>query len=427
MDLYFDCFSGISGDMTLGAFADLGVSMDEVKQDLRRLPLEGFDITVENVSKHGIQGTGVTVHEAEHVHAMNYSKIRDLIEYSPLSDRVKGLSLAIFERIAQAESQIHGCPVDKVHFHEVGGIDAMVDIVGTALCVERLDVTNVWASPLPMGSGFVHCAHGALPLPAPATAKILEGIPVYGVPIKKELVTPTGAAIIATLARGYGDMPPMTFTRTGYGAGIRDLDDRPNLLRVFAGRFLHEKDDHETVTVLETTIDDMNPEYYGHLMERLFEDGALDVYFQPVFMKKNRPGIVATVLCRDFDRGKLTRRILTETTSTGVRYRQSGRTVLPRKAVTLDSPYGKIAAKQIERPDGSIHITPEYDAIRAVAREKDIPIRQVAESCDHAHAHSHPGHHSHHGHHSPPGHQGQHGHSHHGDHSHGHNHDGGQP
>ena len=402
MDLFFDCFSGISGDMTLGAFADLGVSMDDVKRDLRRLPLDGFDITVEKVSKHGIQGTSVTVHEAGHVHAMNFSRILNLIESSPLSDRVKNLSLAVFDRIAEAESQIHGCPKDKVHFHEVGGIDAMVDIVGTALCVEYLDVTNVWASPLPMGSGFVHCAHGALPLPAPATAKILEGIPVYGVPIKKELVTPTGAAIIATLSRGYGDMPPMTFTRTGYGAGKRDLDDRPNLLRVFAGTFLHENDGKETVTVLETTIDDMNPEHYGYLMERLFEDGALDVYFQPVYMKKNRPGIVVAVLCKDMDRGKLTRRILTETTSTGVRYRQSGRTVLPRKAVTVDSPFGKIAAKQIERPDGTLHITPEYDAIRAVAREKDIPLRHVAEACHsgHNHSHGHDRHDHHHGGHS---------------------------
>lgn len=395
MDLYFDCFSGISGDMTLGAFADLGVSMDDVKRDLMGIPLHGFDITVESVSKHGIQGTSVTVHEDEHVHAMNYSHIKQIIESSPLSDRVKWMCLSIFEKIADAESMIHGCPKEKVHFHEVGGIDAMVDIVGTALCLEYLDVTNVWASPLPMGSGFVQCAHGALPLPAPATAKILAGIPVYGIPIKKELVTPTGAAIIATLAGGFGDMPPMTFTQTGYGAGKRDLEDRPNLLRVFAGSFLNEKSSGDVVTIIETTIDDMNPEYYGYLMERLFDEGALDVYFHPVFMKKNRPGIVVTVLCKDIDRGKLTRRILNETSSTGVRYRQSSRTVLPRKAVTLDSPYGKIAAKQIERPDGSIHITPEYDALRAVAKDKDIPIRHVAEHCHHGHGRDH-GHHHHH-------------------------------
>jgi uncharacterized protein (TIGR00299 family) protein len=400
MDLFFDCFSGISGDMTLGAFADLGVSMDDVKHDLSRIPLSGFDITVENVSKHGIHGKSVTVREDEHVHAMNYSRIIRLIEGAPLSDRVKRLSLSIFDRIAEAESMIHGCPKDKVHFHEVGGIDAMVDIVGTALCVEYLGVENVWCSPVPLGTGFVQCAHGTLPLPAPATAKILAGIPVYGIPLKKELVTPTGAAIIATLARGFGDMPPMTFTQTGYGAGKRDLEDRPNLLRVFAGSFHHSSEDGETVTILETTIDDMNPEYYGYLMECLFADGALDVYFHPVFMKKNRPGTVVTVLCRDTDRGKLTRRILTETTSTGVRYRQSSRVVLPRKAVTIKTPYGEIAAKQIERPDGTVHVTPEYDALRSVAREKGIPIRQVAEHCGHDHghgpAHDHDHHHGHH-------------------------------
>ena len=391
MDLYFDCFSGISGDMTLGAFADLGVSLDDISKDLQRLPLQGFHITVEDTVKHGIHAKNVFVHEEKHVHAMNYAQIKALIESSPLSDRVKGLSLSIFDRIADAESLIHGCSRDKVHFHEVGGIDAMVDIVGTALCVEYLDVRNVWSSPLPLGSGFTTCAHGTLPIPAPATAKILAGIPVYGSPVKKELVTPTGAAIIATLARGFGDLPAMTFTKTGYGSGKRDLEDRPNLLRVFAGSFRDEKN-RETVTVLESTIDDMNPEHYGFLMERLFEDGALDVYFQPVYMKKNRPGIVVSVLCHDRDREKLIRRILTDSSTTGVRHGKTERTVLPRRAVTLDSPYGKIAAKRIERPDGSVHITPEYEALRSIAREKDIPLR-----CVHEHCHSEEDHH-HHGH-----------------------------
>ena len=379
MDLYFDCFSGISGDMTLGAFMDLGVPVDFLTKELRRMPLHGFDITVSDTSKHGIHAKDVHVHEDHHVHAMNYTDIRTLIVNSPFSDRVKGLSLTIFEKIADAEAQIHGCPKEKVHFHEVGGIDAMVDIVGTALCVEYLDIETVRASALPMGSGFTQCAHGTIPIPAPATVKILEGIPVYGGAIKKELVTPTGAAIIASLSQGFGDMPPMNIKKTAYGSGKRDFENQPNLLRVFAGTFAAKSGIDESITVLESTIDDMNPEHYGFLMERLFEDGALDVYFQPVYMKKNRPGIVVSVFCKEKDRAALTCRIFMETSSTGVRYTETKRTILPRKSVEMDSPLGRISAKQIERPDGSVHFTPEYEAMRRIAREKNLPLRHVYE------------------------------------------------
>jgi uncharacterized protein (TIGR00299 family) protein len=377
MDLYFDCFSGISGDMTLGAFMDLGVPLEFLKDELRRMPLHGFDISVKDVSKHGIRAKDVHVQEDHHVHAMNYTDIKALISESPFSERVRRMSLSIFEKIADAESEIHGCPKDKVHFHEVGGIDAMVDIVGTALCVDYLNIETIRASALPQGSGFVTCAHGTLPIPAPATVKILEGIPVYGTPVKKELVTPTGAAIIASLAGGFGDMPMMSIIKTAYGAGKRDLEDRPNLLRVIAGVFTDGNEGDERITVLESTIDDMNPEHYGHLMDRLLDDGALDVLFQPVYMKKNRPGIVVSVFCREQDRGALTHRILTETTSTGVRYSETRRTILPRTAVEIDTPYGKIAAKRIERPDGTIHVTPEFEAARRIALDRNVPLRHV--------------------------------------------------
>lgn len=379
MDLYFDCFSGISGDMTLGAFVDLGVPDSFLKHELARLPLTGFDITTSGTSKHGIHATNLFVHEEKHVHAMNYSHIRSLIENSPLSVRVKTLSLSIFEKIAVAESRIHGCAKDKVHFHEVGGIDAMVDIVGTALCMEYMDIRTVRASAIPLGSGFTTCAHGTIPIPAPATTEILRGVPVYGTAIKKELVTPTGAAIITSIAQSFGNMPAMTINRTAYGSGKRDLNEQPNLLRVLAGSFTDSNKSEDTILVLECTIDDMNPEYFGYLMERLFEDGALDVTLQPVFMKKNRPGTVLSVLCPLEKQDTLTCRILSESSTTGVRYHTVKRTVLDRKTVSVTTRFGTIAAKQITRPDGSRQITPEYEACRDIARLKDIPLYKVYE------------------------------------------------
>lgn len=427
MDLYFDCFSGISGDMTLGAFVDLGVPVDYLKTELSRIPLEGFDITSSSVAKHGIRATHVVVHDGHdhhhdhghdhpahdahhhghqhddhhhpeahhhgehrhpgshdhksghkkhHSHGMNYAKIKDLIEHSHLSDNVKGMSLAIFEKIAIAESKIHGCPIDKIHFHEVGGIDAMVDIVGTALCVEYLNIETIYASPIPLGSGFTRCAHGTIPIPAPATAEILKGIPVYGSHIKQELVTPTGAAIITTLARSFGSIPPMVISQTAYGAGTKDNEERPNLLRVLAGDFTQKKKS-DTVIIMETTIDDMNPEHFGYVMDRLFEDGALDVTLQPVFMKKNRPGTILSVLCREDKQEELAELILSETTSTGVRLYPARRKTLDREAVSVMTRFGDIPAKKIIRPDGSVHITPEFEACRKLAREMAMPLYQV--------------------------------------------------
>ncbi|MBU1168060.1 MAG: nickel pincer cofactor biosynthesis protein LarC [Proteobacteria bacterium] len=379
MDLYFDCFSGISGDMTLGAFVDLGVPVTFLKNEITRLPLTGFDITVTPTSKHGIHAMNLTVHEDTHVHAMNYTRIKSLIEDSQLSSRVKALSLSIFEKIAEAESRIHGCIKEKVHFHEVGGIDAMVDIVGTALCMEYLDIRSVHASAIPLGSGFTTCAHGTIPIPAPATTEILKNVPVYGSSIKKELVTPTGAAIITSIARSFGDMPPMTITRTAYGSGKRDLAEQPNLLRVLAGKFSAPVEKPDTIVILESTIDDMNPEFFGFLMERLFEDGALDVTLQPVFMKKNRPGTLLSVLCKKEQQEILTQRILLESSTTGVRYYQANRTILERASITVPTRFGNVPAKQITRPDGSRQVTPEYDACRNIARLKNIPLYQVYE------------------------------------------------
>ena len=379
MIAYFDCFSGISGDMTLGAFIDLGVPVKWLKESLCAIPLTGFDLTVSSVVRHGITAKSVHVYSEDNAQSRDYTEIRSLIEKSALSVMVKENSLKIFERLANAESKIHGCPAEKVHFHEVGGIDAIADIVGAALCVEYLGVKRITASSLALGTGFVSCQHGTLPVPAPATLEILKGIPVFGSGITHELVTPTGAAIIATLAESYGPMPDMVIKKTGYGAGKQDIQSKPNLLRIIAGTPQNHQTgcQKETIVMIETCIDDMNPEIFGFVMDRLFEDGALDVYWIPVFMKKNRPGTMMQVLCRKSRKDIIIKRILSETTSSGVRYYNVERAILAREEIIVKTGYGMIKAKRITDPVGSMRIVPEYEACKKIALEKNIPIRVV--------------------------------------------------
>ena len=383
MIAYFDCFSGISGDMTLGAFIDLGVPVKWLKENLDRIPLAGFHVSVDTVIRNGITAKSVQVRVENDKKSRDYAQIRSLINNSPLSRNVKQISHDIFERIADAEADIHGCPRDNVHFHEVGGIDAIVDIVGAALCINYLGIKKVVSSSIPLGKGFVTCAHGTLPVPAPATIEILKGVPVYGTKIPYELVTPTGAAIIVTLAESYGEMPDMIIEKTGYGAGKRDIESIPNLLRVMTGtescresghRSAHHKD---TIVVLETCIDDMNPEVFGFLMDRLFEEGALDVYWIPVFMKKNRPGTMVQVLCRKNRKDVLINCILSETSSLGVRYYDAKRCMLPREPVIMKTAYGEIQVKRIVEASGGVRIVPEYEVCRKIALEKNLPIRTV--------------------------------------------------
>lgn len=384
---YFDCFSGISGDMTLGAFIDLGVPVEWLKDEIRRLPLTGFDLTTEPVVRHGLRAQNVRVDVKDKVHPKNYTAIKSLIKASPLSEPVKTLSLDIFKKIAGAESAIHGLPVGNVHFHEVGGIDAIVDIVGTALCIEYLGITHCAASRLPLGGGFVRCHHGTLPVPAPATIAILKDIPVCGSDVQHELVTPTGAAIAATLARSFGPIPAMRIAKIGYGAGKRDLESRPNLLRVMIGTPVEEEAVNdlnglsrcptEEVTVVETAIDDMNPELFGFLMQRLFEDGALDVTWTPIYMKKNRPGTQVQVICRPEQKEAVIHRILSETTSLGVRYNTVFRRVLARETVTIQTSFGALRTKRIIGPDGENRLVPEYEVLKEIALQTNLPIRTV--------------------------------------------------
>ena len=378
---YFDCFSGISGDMTLGALLDLGVDSAQLTDALKAMPLTGFDVSVASIRRNGINAKRVVVSEEDGVHSRNYAEIRSMLDQGGLSSYAKETSLAIFERLATAEAGIHGVPVNEVHFHEVGGIDAIVDIVGSVLCLEMLGVKRVVASKIPLGRGFVSCKHGKLPVPAPATLDILKGVPTYGTAIENELVTPTGAAIIATLAESFGPMPQMTITRTGYGAGMRDLEPVPNLLRVILGPAGHEEPGYrsETITVVETCIDDMNPEVFGFVMDRLFQDGALDVYWIPIFMKKNRPGTMVQALCGEQEREAIIHRILSETTTLGVRYYDVRRCLLSRDTQTIATSYGDVPVKRITHPDGSVRTVPEYEVCRKIALEKDIPIREVYE------------------------------------------------
>ena len=386
MFAYFDCFSGISGDMTLGALLDLGVPLEWLEEQLRRVPLNEFDIVVSPVQRHGIQAASVQVNILDDKTSRNYSDIRDLIENSPLSDTVKSTSLAIFKRLAETEARIHNSTVDHVHFHEVGGIDALVDIVGSALGLDYLGVKNIVASPVPLGRGFVTCSHGKLPVPAPATLGILAGVPVYGTDIPHELVTPTGAAIIRSLAQRFEPLPEMVISRIGYGAGRRDLEDRPNLLRVLLGTESESGVDgdkklaEDRITIVETCIDDMNPEVFGYVMERLFEDGALDVYWIPVQMKKNRPGTMLQVLCKDDSRDRLIDRVLSETTTSGVRYYQSRRRLLGRDQLKIKTTFGVIPVKRIRDPRGNIRLVPEYEVCRQIALRENLPLRVVYEA-----------------------------------------------
>jgi uncharacterized protein (TIGR00299 family) protein len=377
---YFDCFSGISGDMTLGALIDLGVPVDWLQESIRNIPLKDFDLSVTVVSKNGIGAKRVEVKIADSSITRNYSQIIALISNSHLSATVKEKSIAIFEEIAGAEAQIHGCTKEKVHFHELGGVDSIVDIVGTAICFEYLGITEISASRIPMGSGFVNCRHGIIPLPAPATVSILKGVPVYGLDVNHELVTPTGAAIVKALAVSFGNIPDMIIEKTGYGAGKNDSGYIPNLLRIVMGRSLCGSHRGEDIVQVETCIDDMNPEIFGFLMERLFEDGALDVWWVPVSMKKNRPGTNVHAICYPDRRDVLINRILSETTTTGVRYYEVKRKTLSRCLDEIKTSYGTVCVKRITNPDGTTRIVPEYEVCKKIAIEKKLPLKNVYEN-----------------------------------------------
>ncbi len=385
MIAYFDLISGISGDMTLGALVDMGVPVPHLKEQLSPV-LTGFEIEAKQVFKNHLSATDIDIRVTEDPSvSRNYKDIRSMIETAPLKDGVKANSLAAFERIARVEAAIHGKDIDTVHFHEIGGVDSIVDIIGSFLAVDYLGIKTIVASPVPLGSGSVKCAHGNMPVPVPATIAILKGIPITASDAKTEIVTPTGAAIIAVLASSFGPVPEMKVKQVGYGAGKRETGSSlPNLLRVILGEERSgpvRNDDpdlqNEKILVVKTNIDDMSPEGLGFLMADLFEKKALDVTFIPVQMKKNRPGIQVEVICRHPDLEPVVRLILSSTSSIGVRYREWDRIFLNRRIETVSTRFGNIAVKTILRPGGRVERVPEYDVAAKIAREKGLVFRTV--------------------------------------------------
>ena len=385
MIAYFDCFSGISGDMTLGALFDLGLSVSVINDMIQALKLENTSVKKKQIQYMGISGTQAFVQTGASP-IRHFSDIQGLINKSALSQHVKTQSLTMFEQLAHVEAHIHGCDIEKVHFHEVGAVDSIVDIVGTVCGLEALGIDQIVFSPLPLGSGFVHCQHGRLPVPAPATVNILKDVPIYGTQIQNELVTPTGALFARCLASSYGPIPEMTIVKSGYGAGSRALADRPNLLRIILGdnfKETHTNTLFESVGVMETHIDDMSPECLSYAMSKLMSSGALDVVIIPVQMKKNRSGHQLQVICLPSDIHRLTDMILQETSTIGVRYQIVQRKVLKRKQVSVQTKWGCIDAKEIVQPYGSTRLTPEFDSCQELAKEKGINIQQVYQTFYH--------------------------------------------
>ncbi len=373
---YFDCFAGIAGDMVLGALVDLGLDIEKLKAELQKLNVSGWDITAEKVKKKGIAGTHVTVVTEEQKAHRHLHHITDIINNSALSDSVKDKSTAIFSNLAEAEAKVHDTTIDKIHFHEVGALDAIVDIVGTVVGLELLGIGKISSSPIVTGYGFVDCEHGKMPVPAPATAELLKDVPSYAGEISKELTTPTGAAIITTLGTFFGARPQMKIERVGYGAGTRDLEI-PNLLRVMVGTEIKNAHDTDRVTLIETNIDDMNPQFYNYVTDKLYDAGALDVYTTAVTMKKNRPGILLTVLVPEELVDSVTEIIFSETTTIGVRLQNINRRKLRREIVTVKTQYGEVRVKVSFSGKRKLNIMPEYDDCRKIAAEKDVPIQTV--------------------------------------------------
>jgi len=412
---YFDCFSGISGDMTLGALVDAGVPPEILTDGLATLKLDAeFRLRFEKAVKHSITGTRaiVEVHPAhtpphegaahEHTHTRRHdhrhshhhhehgpsrllSDIFELLDDSDLDVEIRDTAKRVFDRLAEAEAKVHNTTKDNVHLHEVSGIDSIVDIVGAVIGLAHLEVDVVYASPLSLGRGFVRCAHGLMPVPVPGTMELLQGVPIHQTDIPKELVTPTGAALITTLSQEFGGMPQMRLDRVGYGAGTRDLKQRPNLLRLCLGKKTSEigtkttrhHTETDSVDIIETNVDDMSPEITGYVTSQLFEHGALDVFLAPVYMKKGRPATQITVLCPTTHRDRLIELLFTETTTFGVRLSSAGRIKLRRDFVRIETQWGAIQAKRGYFNGAIIKTVPEYEDCKRLAEQNNVPLRQV--------------------------------------------------
>lgn len=377
--IYLDCFSGISGDMLIAALLDLGVDFGEFNREVARLELD-VNLSCAKVNVNGIMGSRFLIEQVHITTHRHLPDIRKIIENSSLKIDIKDKSLAVFDKLAAAEAQVHGVPPEQIHFHEIGAVDTIVDIVGTFICLDLLNVSQVYASPLPWSQGFVDIEHGRYPLPAPATALLLKGVPCFSAPVAMELVTPTGAALITSLASSFGPMPDCTPLAIGYGAGTKVREDRvPNLLRVIKGGLTPSlKAGQESVAILEAEVDDLNPELLGYLFETLLQDeDVLDLYTSPVMMKKNRPGFLLTIIARPAAVDKVAGMLFRESTTLGVRHRLQARTILPRHYESIQTPWGPVRIKVAHLPEGELRAKPEFEDCRAIATAHNLPLPQV--------------------------------------------------
>lgn len=376
--LFYDCFSGISGDMNLGAMIDLGIEKSYLISELNKLNLKGWELIAEKDQRHGIMGTKVTVKQTIHEHTHRHlADIEKIISGSSLSDENKSLSSKIFMKVAVAEAAVHGIPVEEVHFHEVGAIDSIIDIAGAAICFNALNVEGVYLSEVELGSGFVNCDHGKLPVPAPATAEIIKGIPARCGGVDFEATTPTGAAILSALGTDFGTTPALKFIKTAYGVGHKDHPVVPNLLRVSLAEKSGNLSSGHEAQLIQCNIDDMNPEFYDYISERLFKTGASDVYYSHTIMKKGRPGIVLNVICESGLTDSIKEIIFTESTTLGLRTFSFMKDTLAREFRNLNTKYGEVTVKHSFLNGKEVSVKPEFEACRIIASEKNIPVKEV--------------------------------------------------
>ena len=375
---YFDCFSGASGDMILGALIDAGLSPRRLREELKKLHLPAITVKVKKVLKGGISATRVTVEgKGEKRPHRDLREMLKIVARSDLDKDVKTKSQEIFERIASTEAEIHRSVKEKIHFHGLGGLDSVVDICGAVWGLRQIGIDQIHVSKVNVGAGFVRCEHGLLPVPAPASLSLMKGKPIYSSGVDKELLTPTGAAILTTLGSSFGNLPPMKVERIGYGAGRDDLP-HPNVLRLMIGT-LETAAREERVMVVETNIDDMNPQFYDYIMEQMLKMGVKEVFLTPVFMKKNRPATLLTAICSPGQMPVVTEFLFRETTTIGLRWREERRALADRETLSFDTKYGKIRFKLARWEGAVINVSPEYEDCKRLALERKIPLKEVFE------------------------------------------------
>ena len=382
--IYIDAFSGISGDMMVGALIDLGLPVQIIRDEIGKLPLDGYQISCKRVKKNGIDAAKFSVEVKEKQPSRLYSNIKEMLKDSGLKKEVRDLSLAIFDAIADAEGKVHGISPEKVHFHEVGAIDSIIDIVATAIGIDDLGIEKIVSSKIITGTGIVKGDHGHMPIPAPATAELLKGIPFRSSDVPFELATPTGAAIVKALTSDFGDMPDINVETIGYGAGDRDLECRPNLLRIFLGQqidedidLLDQAVDKDRVLIMEASIDDMNPQFFEPLIEKLFSSGALDVSMTPIFMKKMRPATLLQVIAPPEKRKHFAAIIFSNSTTIGIRCYEAERMKLIRREETIETSFGKIKVKAVEKGNGLTELRPEYEELKRLSLDSTLSIIEI--------------------------------------------------